>query len=272
MNPHTPEPTRELYELSPVVTSVRNPRFAVWNALRSREDRAQRGVFLLDGEKLAAQAVALGQAKCLLVDESRLSAFVGLVRQALTRDVEVVPMASHLVDKLSQTLSPQGIIAVATLPTPPAPDAMGPRVIALDGVQDAGNVGTIIRTADAAGLTGVLLTSACADPYSMKSIRASMGSIFRVPTLASHDASGIMAGMKARGARVLAASMVGVSYKYINTMEPWVLVIGSEGRGISDAFMSNADEVVSIPMRGGAESLNAAVAAGVLMYALAMNQ
>jgi TrmH family RNA methyltransferase len=258
--------------LPPAITSVRNLRFAAFLALRTREERASRGVFLLEGAKLTEEALTSGRAQCVLVDAERIESFGRLIELALSRNVEIAPLAGSLVAKLSQTPSPQGVLVVASLPDAPAPRQLGARIVALDGVQDPGNVGTIIRTADAAGLTGALLTPACADPYSVKSIRATMGSIFRVPIRVDSRAADIIKDIKAAGARVLVSSARGVPYYNISIREPWILIIGSEGCGVSDELRDIATDTIALPMRGGAESLNAAVAAGVLMYALTQSE
>jgi len=250
------------------ITSAANPRFIEWNALRSRETRAARGAFLIDGAKFAGEAVECGAARCLIVAENLADSQARLIERALDRGVGVYAMPDKLIGRLSDTKSPQGVMAEAALPNPPASDMLGRRVVVLDGVQDPGNVGTIIRTADAAGLTGVLLTETCADPYSIKASRASMGSVFRVPALVSRDAAAIAGRMRNEGTRILVASTNGIPYTSITVREPWVIVIGSEGHGVSDAFSRVATDTIAIPMRGGAESLNAAVAAGILFFAM----
>ena len=145
----------------------------------------------------------------------------------------------------------------------------GRRIAALDGVQDPGNVGTILRTADAAGFDGVLLGSGCADLYSAKTLRATMGSVFRVPTRRTDDLAGELMAMRARGYAVAATELGGEDFSAGCPRGQCVLVIGSEGRGVSQAVRGAATHHLALPMRGGAESLNAAVAAGIMIYEMA---
>jgi TrmH family RNA methyltransferase len=145
----------------------------------------------------------------------------------------------------------------------------GCRIVAMDGVQDPGNVGTIIRTADAAGFDGVLLSTQCADVFSPKVLRATMGSIFRMGIRVTDDLPGLLADMVQGGASVLSSQLDGEPFYQRSPLnDRFVLVIGSEGNGVTDEVKAVATHRVKLPMRGGAESLNAAVAAGIMMYEL----
>ncbi|MDR1262020.1 MAG: RNA methyltransferase, partial [Oscillospiraceae bacterium] len=153
----------------------------------------------MDGERLAREALTSGSALTLLVDERRSDVFQPLIRDAGNAGVEVVYLSPALLSRLSDAPSPQGVIAEASLPEQARPDSLGSRAVVLDGVQDPGNVGTIIRTLEAAGCTGVLTTETCADPYSMKAVRASMGSVLRVPVCVSRSASEVVGVWKTDG-------------------------------------------------------------------------
>ena len=143
------------------------------------------------------------------------------------------------------------------------------RLVAMDGVQDPGNVGTIIRTADAAGFDGVILSTQCADVFSPKVLRATMGSIFRMGIRVTDNLPGMLTAMVQQGASVLSSQLDGEPfYQRSHLNERFVLVIGSEGNGVTDEVKAVATHKVKLPMRGGAESLNAAVAAGIMMYEL----
>ena len=147
--------------------------------------------------------------------------------------------------------------------------SLGSRLVALDGVQDPGNVGTIIRTADAAGLDGVLLSAQCADAFSPKVLRATMGSVFRMGIRVTEDLPGELARLKQEGFSVLSSQLDGTPfYEREPVGERFCLVIGSEGNGVTPEVQQVATHRVKLPMRGGAESLNAAVAAGIMMYEL----
>ena len=144
-------------------------------------------------------------------------------------------------------------------------DSFGGTHILLDGVQDPGNVGAIIRTADAFGIKSVILTGDCADPYNPKTIRATMGAIFRQNI--RHMSGAALAGLKADGARFIGAAPGGQS-KDVSTvrLKNTIIAIGSEGRGLSGEVLALCDEIVTIPIAPACESLNAAVAAAILMY------
>ena len=147
--------------------------------------------------------------------------------------------------------------------------AAGSRLLALDDVQDPGNVGTIIRTADAAGFDGVFLSAGCADLFSPKVLRSTMGSVFRLGFSFPASLSEALEKLKKDGFSVLSSQLDGDDfYERKNVSHSFVLVIGNEGNGVSDAVKAVATHRLRLPMRGGAESLNAAVAAGIMMYGL----
>jgi len=156
------------------------------------------------------------------------------------------------------------------MPAPLAVENAPDTIVALDGVQDPGNVGTIWRTADAAGFKGLLLGSGSAAPLSPKVQRSAMGSGFRVPFMLSDNLSATLNQLSAHGYTIIASDLNGCDfYSRPDPGRKYVLIIGNEARGISDAVRESADMLVKLPMRGGAESLNAAVAAGIMMYDLA---
>ena len=174
-----------------------------------------------------------------------------------------------LLETICDTRTPQGVCAAFELPEPVALEQLPERVVALDGVQDPGNLGTIWRTADAAGFQALLLGAGGADPLSPKVQRAAMGSGFRLPFCHTPELADALLQLRQRGYRVFASDLSGADfYARPDAGEKFVLVIGNEARGISDAVREAADCRVKLPMRGGAESLNAAVAAGIMMYEL----
>ncbi|HPR79524.1 MAG TPA: RNA methyltransferase, partial [Candidatus Limiplasma sp.] len=147
----------------------------------------------------------------------------------------------------------------------------GDKVILLENVQDPGNVGTILRTADASGFQTCILTPGCADPFSPKALRATMGSVFRVPCVQSDDAAQTVLTLKTAGYAVLASVLDGEDfYNRPKLPQKVCVIIGNEGAGITPQTVAEATHRFRLPMRGGAESLNAAVAAAILMYEIAM--
>ncbi|MGN0778971.1 MAG: TrmH family RNA methyltransferase [Aristaeellaceae bacterium] len=243
------------------LTSLKNPRVQQWRSLKERKGRKETGCFLVEGRKMVEEALRSAfPVEAVLADESRLSEL------ALPAHVPVYALPEHVLAAVCDTKTPQGVAAVVRMQ---APAALGRRLVALDGVQDPGNVGTIIRTADAAGLDGVLLSTQCADVFSPKVLRATMGSIFRMGIRVTDDLPGELTHLKQAGMSILSSQLDGTPfYEREPVGTSFCLVIGSEGNGVTPEVQAAATHRVKLPMRGGAESLNAAVAAGIMMYEL----
>lgn len=246
------------------ITSAKNPVARELKSLSSRKGREAAGRMLVEGEVMIAEAMKCGLTiRDVLADEAH--AAVAEALEAAGARAFVAPRS--LLEGVCETKTPQGVCASFDLPTPLTIEDAPARIVALDGVQDPGNVGTIWRTADAAGFDAVLLGAGCADPLSPKVQRAAMGSGFRVPYLLADDLPAALTALKARGWAILASDLNGADfYRRPDPGARFVLVIGSEARGISAATREAASALVKLPMRGGAESLNAAVAAGIMMY------
>lgn len=246
-------------------TSTANPRIQALRALSRGKGREASGCFLVEGTKLCAEALRDARVQTLLVDMEKQEDFAALMAQA--ENVLLAP--AHVVASVCETRTPQGIAAAVYLP--PALDlkaAAGP-LLALDGVQDPGNVGAMLRTAEAAGVGGLLLSEACADAFAPKTVRGSMGSVLRLPVWRG-ELTSALARLKGKGYIVIASALGGAPWRPLSLPggAPYALVIGSEGSGISGAVLALSDHRLALPMRGRAESLNAAVAAGILMYGL----
>ena len=243
------------------ITSLKNAKVTIWKSLKDRKGRKETGCFLVEGRKMVEEAITSAfPVEAVLVDADRTAEF------HLPGNVPVFTMPSHVLAAVCDTKTPQGIAAVVRITEV---ELKGQRLVAMDGVQDPGNVGTIIRTADAAGFEGVILSSQCADVFSPKVLRATMGSIFRMGIRVTDDLPGVLSSMAAEGASVLSSQLDGEPFYHRSSLnERFVLVIGSEGNGVTDEVKAIATHKVKLPMRGGAESLNAAVAAGIMMYEL----
>lgn len=248
------------------ITSAKNPVIRLLRSLRDRKGREEAGQFLVEGEKLLGEALGCGLTLGdLIADEDH----AGAAETFALRGARAHVVPRSLLESVCDTRTPQGICAAVSLPAPVPIEGAPDRVVALDGTQDPGNVGTIWRTADAAGFQGILFGGGCADPLSPKVQRAAMGSGFRVPFLQADDLPAALAELRDRGYAILASDLHGQDfYSRPDPGERFVLVIGNEARGISDATRNAATTLVKLPMRGGAESLNAAVAAGIMMYEL----
>lgn len=251
------------------VSSLKNPVVQAARALRDARERARQGAFLLDGEHMVSEALSMcpDRVSALFVDEARLEAYAGMAVLAPQADCYAVP--AHVLAAISQVKTPQGIAAVCAMPPSPAPEEMGERLILLENVQDPGNVGTVLRTLDAAGFDGCILTPGCADPFGPKALRATMGSVFRVPLCSARDAAETVRLLNAQGYATLAAVLDGEDfYRRAPLPRRLCVLIGNEGAGLTKQAQSACTHRFRLPMRGGAESLNAAVAAAVMMYDL----
>lgn len=246
------------------ITSLQNPQVKIWRSLnRSRAARTEHGLFLAEGEHMAAEALNANRAKALLIDERALEKYDPLAKRSPA--VPVYVLSGHVMEALSDARSPQGVICVCSYPAPAAP--CGDFVAALDGVQDPGNVGTLIRTLDAAGFSCLLLDEKTADPFGPKALRASMGGVFRVPCVLCPSLPDTLEAMKNDGFDILAGDLRGEDFfARRKTADKVCIVIGSEGQGISPQVMEKATLRLKIPIPGGAESLNAAVAGSIMIY------
>lgn len=240
---------------------------------KSSKERSNREVFLVEGPKMFRE-IPRGLCLEVYMSESFLRTDEGRAAKERTLEYGAAPevVSDPVFQYLSDTKTPQGILAVVKQLRYEMEDLLGgvwqtPLVIILENLQDPGNLGTILRTAEAAGATGILLSRGCADLYNPKVTRSTMGSIFRVPFVYSDHLGDAIVSLKERGVRVLAAHLQGSVNLYAETCTaPTAFLIGNESRGLTDETAAMADQAVRIPMSGSVESLNAAVAAAVLLF------
>lgn len=195
--------------------------------------------------------------------------YESIVKPCLDRGIKVYSMPDGLFDSVSDTMNPQGILAVMGMKKKSLEGAeiRDGILVILDGVRDPGNMGTIIRTADAAGCAGIIVSEGCVDLYNPKVLRSTMGSVFHLPILHCSSAAEAVDLCRKKGFMVCAAHMEGsVSIYDADLSGNVAFVIGSEAEGVSGDVMDKSDMLVRIPMAGRAESLNAAVAAAVIIY------
>ena len=251
-----------------VITSRENPRIKRACALRdSEKQRAAAGLFFAEGPKLCLELARGCRAAELYATAPALAhtpALAGL-------GPAVVEITQPVAEKLAGTRSTQGVFALFKTPaTDPAPLlATARRILALEAVQDPGNVGTLLRSAAAFGFDAVLLGPGCAAPFSPKVLRASMGAAGRLPLGVCADLPAALGALRGRGVACLAAAL----YKArpldaVGTQFPGgvCVVIGSEGQGLSDAAIAACSAAVRIPMTDRVESLNAGVAGSILLW------
>ena len=250
--------------MNEIITSLQNPQVKLWRSLnKSRTARVENGLFLAEGEHMAGEALKENKARALLIDGSVREKFSALADSA--KGVSVLYLASHVMEALCDAKTPQGVIAVCDYPKVAA--ISGDLLVALDGVQDPGNVGTILRTMDAAGYGCLLMDEKTADPYAPKALRATMGAAFRIPAVRCADLPKTLHALAENGYDIAAGDLRGEPfYSRRKAKDRLCIVIGSEGQGISPAVFAEATLRLKIPMPGRAESLNAAVAGAVMMY------
>lgn len=245
------------------ITSRKNPLLMKIRRLASggRRERQAEGEYLGDGIKLLEEALRWSAPLTAAVFAD------GVEPPDLPKEVRAVQVPGDVMESISPMAAPQGALFLAALPPADPPEQLkGKRYLVLDGVQDPGNVGTIWRTADALGADGLLLVNGCADPYGPKVVRASMGACFRLPVFEVTPDG--LAGLLKKAELPLYATALGKDTVDIKTadLSRSAVVIGSEGRGVSRPLLERCEKTLKIPMRQRCESLNAAVAASIVLW------
>lgn len=240
----------------------------ILNLQRKSRDRRREQAFIVEGKKLFEEAPE-DRITMIVVSESFCRSREG---SQLLKGRKYDVVSDAVFETLSDTKSPQGIMAVVKQASYTLKDLLGdgsrqPLILVLEHLQDPGNLGTMLRAGEAAGITGVLMNSDCVDIYNPKTVRGTMGSLFRVPFLVTEDLQRDLALLKEKGVVSYAAHLEGsVSYEAGDYRQGTAFLIGNEANGLSDALSAVADRRIRIPMEGRVESLNAAMAATVLMF------
>ncbi|MBJ6362376.1 TrmH family RNA methyltransferase [Paenibacillus sp. GCM10012307] len=251
------------------ISSVQNTKVKQWASLLEKKHRERSGQFIIEGVHLVLEAVQAGiEIECIVYDTDK-----GIPAELKTdapsaTPCEWVSAPTPVLAKCTGTTTPPPVFAVVTKPAYSREALFNERalVVVLDGVSDPGNVGTIIRCADAAGADAVVLGNNCADVYNPKTVRSTMGSLFHLPVIEA-DLATLLPEGKRRGIRLTGTSLQakGSCYDCDWAQATW-LVMGNESKGLSPEVEQILDETVRIPMRGKAESLNVAMATTVLLY------
>ena len=250
-----------------VITSRQHPFVRQCRSiLRGDDDR-----LLLDGWHLVEDALAAGlRMTWMAVDTAHAHNAHSVTDRVAASGTRVVHVSTPVLQAMSPVRAPSGIVAVCERPVVDRRAVLAPApalVLAALGVQDPGNMGAIVRSADAAGATGVVHDAHAADPWSWKALRASMGSMFRLPVCREPAAIDRLRDLQRDGIRVVAADAGnGESMYDLDFTGPLALVLGGEGSGLSSDVLTMADARVRVPMRPRVESLNVAVAAALLLY------
>ena len=241
-----------------IITSKANS--VVKNAKKLHQKKYRKSAYLIEGWHLFEEAVQAG------VTIEKIFALESY-RDQLATFPQTIWVSEEILLDLADTQTPQGIVAVIQKEEVGQPDLHQGKYLFLEDVQDPGNVGTMIRTADAAGFTGVIVSDKSADIYSLKTLRSMQGSHFHLPIYRMPVAT-FVEEAKRSNLPILATTLSRDSkdYRELSPLEDFVLVMGNEGQGISSVMAESADQLVHIGMKGRAESLNVAIAAGVLMF------
>ena len=249
------------------ITSAQNEYIKKIAKLKDKKHREESGVFIAEGEHLVEMALLSDFViETLIMSDD----YYEKNKDKFLCDTIVVP--KELLLKISDAKTPQGVVAIIRMPEIKDDNACG-KFIYCDSLQDPGNVGTIIRTADAFSFSGVILSYDSADVFSPKVIRSSQGSLFNIKIITGKDIS-YLKNAKESGFFVTSTALYGECVDICNMKkcENQIFVIGNEGSGVSEEILKMSDETVYIPMSGKAESLNAGVAASILMYEVACRE
>lgn len=254
------------------ITSVKNNKVKTWASLKQKKFREQTGLYLAEGLRLVEEAVASGApvAEILIAGDIESGKFDNIINGAVSLGVKMYEVNEMIIEHVADTKTPQGVVAVLRK-TEGDPEAFtankeNPLYLVLEGIQDPGNLGTMIRTADAIGATGVFLGKSCVDLHNPKVVRATMGSLFHLPIF-TVDLGTMIPMLKGKGVTVVGTSLDTEQAVYqADLTGAAALVIGSEAHGLDPAIAGLVSTSVKLPMPGKAESLNAAIAASVILY------
>ncbi|EUJ44368.1 TrmH family RNA methyltransferase [Paenilisteria rocourtiae] len=248
-----------------MIKSTKNDRVKNWRKLQTKKGRQQEFSYLVEGFHLVEEALRQDG----LVTELIIAPSVKIPEGWNTTNIPVFYVNKEVATSISETITDQGIFAVVKMEDPEIMMLFGKKFLLLDGVQDPGNVGTLIRTADAAGYDAVVLGRGSADLYNPKVIRSTQGSHFHIPVLQANLLHWVER-FEEEGVPIFGAVLDDTATKLqeVEPRETLALMVGNEGNGIQAELQTRLTHKVYIPIYGASESLNVAVAAGILMYGL----
>jgi TrmH family RNA methyltransferase len=245
------------------IESVKNQKVKQWRKLHTKKEREATGTFIIEGLHLVEEALKTKEMiKDLIVSED-----VTLPVHWNVDQLNMILVTKEIMKAISDTETPQGVAAICEFQSSHSADAWK-KILLVDSVQDPGNLGTIIRTADAAGIDGVILGEGTVDHYNSKVIRSSQGSIFHLPVVKGNLDKWLQVYNEKQIPTYGTSLQNGVSYREASPSEQFCLIIGNEGSGVNSDLLKNTVKNLYIPIYGGAESLNVAIATGILLYHL----
>ncbi|MGI6113527.1 MAG: TrmH family RNA methyltransferase [Mahellales bacterium] len=255
-----------------IITSRNNQLIKTLRGVRQKKERDRLNLFMAEGIKSIEDAMASDfRIQYILYSDSLPQGFIERLQAFCTAKLtRLIRTRDEVLKSISDTVSPQGVIGFIEKPEYSMDDIITGDTacfILADSIQDPGNIGTLIRTADAAGLQAVILSAGCADPFNPKVIRSTMGSIFHIPVLYEQDLVGVIDTLRGAGYQIVSTKVEQDNYIWgFKFGRRCALVFGNEGSGIADEISSRCTHSISIPMVGRAQSLNVSVAAGIVVY------
>ena len=233
--------------------------------ITSSRERKSRGLFVLEGLRLSFDVLnSVYKLKYLLFTDTAYNAHGEKLDLLISRAEEAYLITEELAEKISDTKTPQGVFAVCEMRK--GEDKLGDKIIALDGIQDPANIGAVFRTAEALGISGIIISNSC-DIYNPKALRASMGGVLRIIPTETDDLEKMLTELK-KTHRVYSTvpDRSALAITEADFSAPCVCVIGNEANGVSEGVLALSDLLITIPMLGRAESLNAGAAAAITMW------
>ncbi len=261
-----------MHEQTDTITSTSNPLIKMLKSLERKKGRAETGLFLAEGARLVEQGMTQGwEAEIVLIADTMAerSHLKTLAQKARAKGARVILVPERVMSRVTRKENAQSIVAAFRQRHLSLTEFDGTKSgvwIALYEVRDPGNLGTILRTADCAGVNGVILIGSCCDPYSFEAVRASMGSVFDMPF--SNTTFGEFDNWRVHHDASLSAASVNGTARHDQTEygDRAVIIMGNEQAGLPDTVETACDSLVLIPMRGGADSLNLAQATAIMTY------
>ncbi|MGO1369614.1 MAG: TrmH family RNA methyltransferase [Senegalia sp. (in: firmicutes)] len=240
-------------------------------SLDNKKNRFKKGLFIIEGIRIIEDAIKSHEdIKYILYSDKLFDVKNGKeLFNYVGNEYETYKIDHNLFKDISDTENTQGIIAVLSMKNHEIKDMIkdGTFIVILDKLQDPGNMGTIIRSADALGASGIIVSKGSVDIYNQKVLRSTMGSLFHMPIVQLEDTKEVILGLKNNNVKILATTLNHAKYCYdINLKEDIAIVIGNEGNGLDEEICDLSDENIIIPMDGKSESLNVAMASSIIMY------
>ncbi|MGM0471430.1 MAG: TrmH family RNA methyltransferase [Bacillota bacterium] len=258
--------------MAETISSLQNSKVKYLRSLYRKKYRREEEQFVLEGSRIISDALQAGVdiKQVFYSDQFLYNQANQKLLEQLQAETTVFELTDSLLDQVADTTNPQGIIAVVDYPQFNADEFLAADndfFLVVDQIQDPGNLGTILRTADGAGVDGVFLLKGTVDLYNLKTVRATMGSLFRLPVFKLESPNQLAEVLQSQDVQLVVGDIEADDYYYeLDYSRPTAVVVGNEGNGPQAETLSLADQKIKVPLAEGIDSLNAAIASGVIMY------